>query len=130
MAKYRDKFPALVKPRTMKKRRREGFRARHSRRRVTALSQEDTARQWAAESGVTFRIANGGHHWMFTLSDDPPQKHFAQWWPQTAKLVFWHRYDQAIHAHEIAQVIAEMDLVMNHRHRKVHRRPKDWAAPR
>jgi hypothetical protein len=127
MAKFKDKYGASVKPTLIRKKKGEGFKRRHRRRRAVALSNETIASEWAEENEMRFRIANNGHHWMFTASDDPPEMHFAQWWPQTAKLVLWHKWDHAIHAHDIAQVIAEMKLVLNRKGRKVHGKPKDWS---
>ena len=71
---------------------------RHRRRLQTNLSAEQTMSQWAAEHGLTLRICNEGHHWIFERPG-----FFAEWWPSSAKLVFGKRYDRGIHCHDHEQ---------------------------
>lgn len=127
MAKFIDKFKTDVKATTCRRKRGEPAQQRHDRRKSTALREQNDAQRWAEYRGIRFRVSNDGHHFMFTRGNDPVGKHFAQWWPQTAKLVFWHRYDFGVHAHDMGQVIVEMERVLAGQARKPHRKPKGWA---
>lgn len=52
---------------------------------------------------MTLRICNQGHHWIFERPG-----FFAEWWPSSARLVLFHKYDAGIHAHDHAQVMREI----------------------
>lgn len=77
--------------------------SRHKRRLETNIAIALDLAKWTAEKGVTLRICNAGHHWIF----ERPGL-FAEWWPSSAKLVFEHRYQHGIHAHDHAQVMREI----------------------
>jgi len=76
---------------------------RHRRRLETNLAATPELARWTAEKGLTLRICNQGHHWIFERPG-----FFAEWWPSSAKLVLFHKYDAGIHTHDHAQVMREI----------------------
>lgn len=117
MAKFRDKRNARAKATLCKPKRDEGWEKRHDRRFKIAGSFRswNAAQQFCIDHGLIFYVANEGHHWIFHLPGN--ELHLAQWWPRTAKLVIWHRYKEAIHAHDILQVTEEIEFALK-RHKK------------
>ena len=109
MAKYRDKQTPRTKATLIKRKRGEGWKARHRRRFAIAQDSSAIAMRWAEEHGWEFSVKNNGHHFIFHRPGDNPREHFAQWWPQTAKLVIKHEWKRGIHCHDIHQVIAEIE---------------------
>ena len=112
MAKYPDKRKAQSDATICRYRHDEDAAARHARRFETAQSHAHLASEWAAARGVSFVIRNHGHHWTFTLPDEWSNAHFAQWWPQSAKLVFWNQWADGVHAHDVPQLVAELERVL------------------
>lgn len=71
---------------------------RHARRLALNLSGEAEVRGWSDENGLTLRIKNQGHHWIFERLG-----FFAEWWPSSAKLVIGKRYREGVHVHDWKQ---------------------------
>jgi hypothetical protein len=76
----------------------EAAMERHDRRLSVALDCEAIMRAWAAERGLTVRILNRGHHWLFEKVG-----FIAEWWPSSAKLVVNRRYERGTHVHDREQ---------------------------
>lgn len=109
MAKYADKRTARTKSTLCKRKQHEDWRTRHKRRFNVAQESASIATAWADENGWKFSVKNNGHHFIFDRPGDDPKIHFAQWWPQTAKLVIKHEWKRGIHCHDIHQVITEIE---------------------
>jgi hypothetical protein len=120
MARFDDQFKATTRADLCGYRRQETAERRHDRRFSTAQATAELARQFCEERGIKMTVSNHGHHFIFRLADDHPKRHFAQWWPRTAKLVFFSRWEHGIHAHDIGQVIEEMRKVLDGECRKEH----------
>ena len=121
MAKFSDEYQATAPARFCKYRKGEGWEDRHDRRYDSAQETRHIAQAWADEKGLEFRWLNGGHHWIFRFREDAGSEHFAQWWPRTAKLVVYSRWQAGIHAHDIRQVINELEKILSGRRRRAHR---------
>ncbi len=103
MGKYKDRKKSDAKPQLIRFIPGEHHKDRHARRLNLNLSGEAIVRAWADENGLSLRIKNDGHHWIF----ERPSL-FAEWWPSSAKLVFDHRYQKGIHVHDWTQAQAEI----------------------
>ena len=57
-------------------------RARRERRLDRTLDLEAEVTRWAAQRGLTLRVLNDGHHWLFQKPGLA-----AEWWPSSAKFV-------------------------------------------
>lgn len=109
MAKYSDHTKASSKARLCEYRNGESAEARHDRRYETAQKYQAVAKAWAEKHGWTFTVANDGHHFIFRRPGDPQDTPFAQWWPRSAKLVIQCQWKRGIHAHDVMQVIREIN---------------------
>ena len=80
---------------------------RHSRRKGLALEREDRLESFCDKHGLVLTIANNGHHWKME-----GETLLVEWWPSSAKLVFNKDYPHGIHVHEVAQVVAEIKVML------------------
>jgi len=83
----------------------ESWKARHDRRIQTALDLLPQVIKWTIKVGVDLTIANDNQHWIWKTLDD---KHRADWWPSSAKLVIDRKFEDSIHAHDPGQVAREL----------------------
>ena len=81
----------------------ESGSARHERRLDVNLRYAHKMKEWCDANGITLKIHNGGHHWVFTKG-----KEIAEWWPSSAKLVYARKYDNHSHKHDFAAVIKSL----------------------
>jgi hypothetical protein len=77
---------------------------RHDRRLSANLCDENDARAAAKAIGLVLKIANDGHHWMFTSPG-----FVADWWPSSAKLVFNKEFRRGVHCHDWQQALQEIE---------------------
>jgi hypothetical protein len=61
-------------------------------------------RERAADRGLTLRILNSGHHYIFEGTG-----FLGEWWPSSAKLVFNKQWKRGVHCHAWDQVFNEID---------------------
>lgn len=78
--------------------------ARHARRHGEAQANEERARVFCRQVGLSLSVCNHGHHWIFSLSE-PHRMFVAEWWPSSAKLVVQKKWEKGIHVHDVDQVI-------------------------
>jgi len=79
-------------------------RAGRERRLGRMLAIEAEVTRWAAQRGLTFRMFNDGHHWMFQKPGLA-----AEWWPSSAKLVLNRDYLRDRHAPHWPRVAALLE---------------------
>jgi len=77
---------------------------RHSRRLVANLNEAVVVGEWSKKNGISFKIKNHGHHWIFTKG-----RWLAEWWPSSAKLVINRRYGNGTHVHDWEQAMKHME---------------------
>ena len=87
---------------------RDYARQRRDRRLHRNLDRTTAAQAWATAHGLSLRVNNDGHHWMFQRPG-----FVAEWWPSSAKLVFNRNYDRDVHAHDLPQVLAVLESHLN-----------------
>lgn len=108
MARRRDKFAdrntPKVKAKIVKFDPAEDWKSRHERRLTTNLAYEATMREWCEMHRIVLGIFNNGHHWKMTLVDG----RVVEWWPSSAKLVFFKQYRGGWHVHDYMQAMAVM----------------------
>jgi hypothetical protein len=80
---------------------------RHYRRFEAANNAMHDAIRWCRARGVSLTVSNSGHHWQFKGTAFGRRAR-AEWWPQTAKLVFDGKYRRGLHAHDWRQVVGEI----------------------
>lgn len=105
MAKFKDKHKPEVKATECKYKRGEHWKDRHRRRERTANKSEADLREWCDKNGISLKITNGRKHWHIREAGAPYP--IIQWWPATAKMVIRYHYDQALHVHDITQLMHE-----------------------
>lgn len=77
----------------------ENANDRHERRLNSNLKWQDELAQWATENGYSFKVSNGGHHWILTKG-----KTRVEWWPSSAKVIFNQQWRKGIHCHDYKQL--------------------------
>ena len=79
-------------------------RTPRERRLERTLDLEAQVTRWAAQRGLTLRVLNGGHHWLFQKPGLA-----AEWWPSSAKLVLNRDYLRDRHAPHWPHVAALLE---------------------
>jgi hypothetical protein len=81
-------------------------RQRRERRMQRTASLEEQVTAWAEMQGLSLRVLNDGHHWVFQKPG-----FMAEWWPSSAKLVVNRDYGRDIHAPHWAEVMNALQPV-------------------
>lgn len=110
--RFEDIRPATPKPEICKRVSGESWRERHYRRKQIANSDQSVGilQEFCDANGLTLAIRNQNHHFTVRRPEDEAGRHLAQWWPQTAKLVFWSQWRKGVHCHDVKQLIGEIQL--------------------
>ena len=82
----------------------ESASARHWRRKRDAEDHEQTLREYVASRGGRMRVLSRGGHWQVAIDGS-----LIEWWPHTWRLVFDKRYSRPRKAHDVQQVITQID---------------------
>jgi len=69
--------------------------------------QEDEVRAWTGRYGVSLRVLNDGHHWLFQKPG-----FMAEWWPSSANLAVNRDYLRTHHAPHWADVVAVLERAL------------------
>lgn len=81
----------------------ESGSARHERRLNVSARHMGEVKEWCERNGVTLKIHNHGHHWVFKKDGQ-----VGEWWPSSAKMVYNREYDKELHLHDFAAVIQSL----------------------
>jgi hypothetical protein len=108
--RFEDVRPAETPAKLCRRQRGESWRQRHERRKETAVSPASLTmiQNFCQSRGLTLAIKNNNHHFIIRRPVDKPGEHLAQWWPQTAKLIFRCQWSRGVHCHDAAQLIFEI----------------------
>lgn len=110
--RFEDVRPASAKAEICKRVSGETWKERHTRRKQIANGDQSIAilQAFCDANGMELAIRNKQHHFIVHRPEDQPGEHLAQWWPQTAKLVFWSQWKKGVHCHDVTQLIVEIKL--------------------
>lgn len=98
--RYQDVHSA-GKSRVVPRLKNEDWKARHVRRKETALQNKAVVEQWCKSNGFRMDIKNGNEHWLFRT----PSSKSVEWFPSTGKLIIGKNWKQGIHVHDVYQLM-------------------------
>lgn len=98
--RYLDKYK-MGKSSTVPYLANESWSDRHRRRKEAALERQKEVERWCAKVCWKLYVKNGGHHWIFYTQ----QRKTIEWFPSSGKLAIGKRWNQAIHVHDIDQLL-------------------------
>lgn len=98
--RFKDKFN-VGKSSTVPYIESEGWKERHERRKSVAAQRMGEVNVWCQKHKWKFRVANNGHHWIFTTHESK----MIEWFPSSGKLVIGKNWRNGFHVHDVQQLI-------------------------